>query len=187
MPRPRGCCAPVRAVAVVTAAVITPVVPPPTAAPGRGPGSGDTAGTVLRRSALPLPALPLPGLSPASAASDPRPGKVYGLSAVDDRGRLADRVVWRALGWTPGTRLQIRVAGGLVVVDADPGGAFAVTRQGHVRIPATIRHWCGLAGGDRLLLAADPTLDRLVVYPPAALDRVTAELDAAALAGDGAA
>jgi hypothetical protein len=53
---------------------------------------------------------------------------VYGLSAVDDRGWLADRVVWRALGWTPGTRLQIRTAGGLVVVDADPSGAFAVTR-----------------------------------------------------------
>jgi hypothetical protein len=112
---------------------------------------------------------------------------VYGLSAVDDRGRLADRVVWRALGWTPGTRLQIRAAGGLVVVDADPGGAFAVTRQGHVRIPATIRHWYGLAAGDRLLLAADPALGQLVVYPPVALDRVTAALDAAALAGDGAA
>jgi hypothetical protein len=182
MPRPRGCCAPVRAVAVVTAAVITPVVLPPGGALGRSPASGGTAGTVLRRAALPLP-----GLSPASAQADPRQGRVYGLSAVDERGRLADRVVWRALGWTPGTRLQLRVAGGLVVVDADPGGAFAVTRQGHVRIPATIRHWCGLTAGDRLLLAADPTLGRLVVYPPVALDRVTAALDAAALAGDGAA
>ena len=127
------------------------------------------------------------GLSPASAQADPRRGKVYGLSAVDDRGRLADRAVWRALDWAPGTRLQIRMAGGLVVVDADPGGAFAVTRQGHVRLPGTIRHWCGLAGGDRLLLAADPVLGRLVVYPPVALDRVTAALDAAALVGDGAA
>jgi hypothetical protein len=166
----------------VTAAVITPVVPPPTASPGRGPASGGTAGAGLRRAALPLP-----GLSPASAEADPRRGKVYGLSAVDDRGRLADRVVWRALGWTPGTRLQIRVAGGLVVVEADAGGAFAVTRQGHVRIPATIRHWCGLAAGNRLLLAADPAVGRLVVYPPDALDRVTAALDAAASAGDGAA
>ena len=73
------------------------------------------------------------------------------------------------------------------MVDADAGGAFAVTRQGHVRLPATIRHWCGLAAGDRLLLAADPALGRLVVYPPAALDRVTAALDAAALVGHGAA
>ena len=165
----------------MTAAVISPVVLPPAGSPGRGPASGGAAGTVLRRAALPLP-----GLSPASAQMDPRPGKVYGLSAVDDRGRLADRVVWRALGWAPGTRLQIRVAGGLVVVEADPGGAFAVTRQGHVRIPATIRHWCGLVAGDRLLLAADPALGRLVVYPPEALDRVIATLDAA-LAGDGAA
>jgi hypothetical protein len=137
---------------------------------------------VLRRAALPLP-----GLSPARATAevDTGPRRVYGLSAVDDRGRLDDRAVWRALGWTPGTRLQIRTAGGLVVVDADPGGAFAVTRQGHVRLPATIRHWCGLTGGDRLLLAADPAVGRLVVYPPVALDRITAALDAA-LAGEGA-
>jgi hypothetical protein len=83
--------------------------------------------------------------------------------------------------------LQIRLSGGLIVVDADPSGAFAVTRQGHVRVPATIRHWCGLAPGDRLLLAANPVFGRLVVYPPASLDRVTAALDAAACTGDGAA
>ncbi len=167
---------------MVTARVITPVVLPPTGSLGPAPEHA-SPGPVLRRAALPLP-----GLSPALATSevDARPRRVYGLSAVDDRGRLADRVVWRALGWTPGTRLQIRTAGGLVVVEAAPGGAFAVTRQGHVRIPATIRHWCGLAGGDRLLLAADPALGRLVVYPPEALDRVTAALDAA-LVGDGAA
>jgi hypothetical protein len=166
----------------VIAPVVAPVVPPP--AGSLGTALGPTGpGPVLRRAALPLP-----GLSPAlaTAEADDRPRRVYGLSAVDDRGRLADRVVWRALGWTPGTRLQIRTSGGLVVVEAAPGGAFAVTRQGHVRIPATIRHWCGLAGGDRLLLAADPALGRLVVYPPAALDQVTAALDAAALVGDGA-
>ena len=105
MPQPRGCCALVRAVAAVTAAVITPVVLPPAGALGRSPSSGGTAGTVLRRAPLPLP-----GLSPALAQAGPRQGKVYGLSAVDDRGRLADRVVWRALGWTPGPRLQIRRA-----------------------------------------------------------------------------
>jgi hypothetical protein len=165
----------------VTAPVITPVVAPPTGSLGPGTGPAGPR-SVLRRAALPLP-----GLAPASAEADACPRRVYGLSAVDDRGRLADRVVWRALGWTPGTRLQIRAAGGLVVVDADPGGAFAVTRQGHVRIPATIRHWCGLAAGDRMLLAADPALGRLVVYPPAALNRVTAALDAATLVGDGAA
>jgi hypothetical protein len=178
----RACCRPVGAVAVVTAPVIAPVVPPPAGSLGPAPGPTGPA-PVLRRAALPLP-----DLSPALATAevDARPRRVYGLAAVDDRGRLADRVVWRALDWTPGTRLQIRTAGGLVVVEADPGGAFAVTRQGHVGIPATMRHWCGLAGGDRLLLAADPALGRLVVCPPEALNRVTAALDAAALVGDGA-
>ncbi|HET9653847.1 MAG TPA: hypothetical protein VFP72_00700 [Kineosporiaceae bacterium] len=137
----------------MTAPVITPVVPSPAGSlrPAAGPAGPRS---MLRRAALPLP-----DLAPTSAEVDASPRRVYGLSAVDDRARLADRAVWRALGWTPGTRRQIRLAGGPVVVEADPGGAFGVTRQGHVRSPATIRHRCGLAAGDRLLAAATPPLD----------------------------
>ncbi|GAA3989617.1 hypothetical protein GCM10022247_05290 [Allokutzneria multivorans] len=83
-------------------------------------------------------------------------GVVYGLAAVDCRGRVADRVVMTALRWKPGMRLDIHEARGLLVVQAALGGVFAVTKQGHLRLPASVRHCCGLVPGDRVLLVADP-------------------------------
>jgi len=100
---------------------------------------------------------------------------VYGLAALDDRGRLADRTIMRALGWSAGLRLDIREAVGLLVVHARPDGEFRVTGQGHLRLPALIRRRCGLEPGDRVLLAADPPQRQLVIYPPAVLDDLTAQ------------
>jgi hypothetical protein len=56
---------------------------------------------------------------------------VYGLAAVDCRGRIADQAVLRALGWLPGTCVEIREARGLLVIHAEPRGVFCVT----VRLP----------------------------------------------------
>jgi bifunctional DNA-binding transcriptional regulator/antitoxin component of YhaV-PrlF toxin-antitoxin module len=100
---------------------------------------------------------------------------VYGLAAVDDRGRIADRVVLRALGWSAGQRLTIAETGGMLTVHTDPAGDHQVTNQGHLRIPAPLRHRCGLTAGDRVLLAADPDESRLTIYPPAALDNALAQ------------
>jgi hypothetical protein len=47
-----------------------------------------------------------------------------------------------ALGWQPGTRLEIRESHGLVLVTASDHGVFSMTRQGHLRLPATVRRWC---------------------------------------------
>jgi hypothetical protein len=109
---------------------------------------------------------------------------VYGLAAVDRRDRAADHVVVQALGWQPGTRLDIRETRGLLVVRADAHGVFSVTKQGHLRLPAPVRHCCGLVPGDRVLLAADPERDLLVVHPPAALDAMLAQRHAGLLGGD---
>jgi hypothetical protein len=46
---------------------------------------------------------------------------VYGLTAVDGRGRVTDRTVTHALGWQPGNPLSIRVTNGLIIVAAGPG------------------------------------------------------------------
>ncbi|MEV0330545.1 hypothetical protein AB0H63_29430 [Micromonospora echinospora] len=113
-------------------------------------------------------------------------GTVYGLATLDSRGRVADRTAMRALGWTPGRRLDIREHAGLIIVAADQQGVFAVTKEGHLRLPAVVRQWCGLAAGDRVFLAAVPEASRLVVHPPAALDGMIAQAHAAALGGDGA-
>jgi len=109
---------------------------------------------------------------------------VYGTAAVDCNGRVAEATVIGALGWAPGTRLNICESGGLVLVTADRQGVFAMTSQGHLRLPATVRHWCGLAAGDRVLLAADPAQGLLVVHPPAALDVMIVQFHAGVLGGD---
>jgi bifunctional DNA-binding transcriptional regulator/antitoxin component of YhaV-PrlF toxin-antitoxin module len=111
--------------------------------------------------------LPLPTLHARRSS-----GLVYGLAAVDDRGRIADRAVVAALGWAPGSRLDIRERQGLLIIRRDAHGVFTVTKQGHPRLPAAVRHRCGLVTGDRVLLAADPHHDLLTVYSPAVLDAV---------------
>lgn len=105
---------------------------------------------------------------------------IYGLSRLDIGGRIADRAIMAALGWTPGVRLDIRVTGGLIAVVADARGIFRVTTQRFLHLPVAARRWCELAAGERVLLAAYPQGGLLVVHPPAVLDavvdRVHAEL-----------
>jgi bifunctional DNA-binding transcriptional regulator/antitoxin component of YhaV-PrlF toxin-antitoxin module len=141
----------------VRAGVIAPVAPPLLPASGRAAAPSVVA---LVRGPLPLPTLILRRTSTV----------VYGLSAVDDRGRVADRVIMRALGWSAGLRLDIREAAGVLTVYMDSEGVYQLTSQGQLRLPAPLRHRCGLNAGDRVLLAADPQRSRLAVYPPAALD-----------------
>jgi hypothetical protein len=109
--------------------------------------------------------LPLPSLIARRTST-----VIYGLSALDDRGRVADRVVMRALGWSAGLRLDIHETAGVLTALTAPEGAYQVTNQGHLRLPAPLRHRCGREAGDRVLLAADPDRSRLAIYPPAALD-----------------
>jgi hypothetical protein len=123
---------------------------------------------------LPLPVVPV--LRTSSV--------VYGLAAVDCRGRVADHAIIAALGWLPGSRLDIRESGGLLVIRPDVHGVFSVTKQRHLRLPAAVRHCCGLIPGDRVLLAADPRRDVLIVYPPAVLDDLLAARHAELLGGD---
>jgi hypothetical protein len=123
--------------------------------------------------------LPVAQLAPESG-----PSPICGMAAIDCNGRIAEATVIPALAWAPGTRLDIRVCGGLVLVTADPHAVFRVTQPGQVRLPAAVRHWCGLASGSRVLLVADPAAGRLVVHPPAALHTMITEFHAAVLGGE---
>jgi len=152
------------------AAVIAPVVLPSRA----DRTAARDGGAPLPRVPLSLPDLPLQRTSAV----------VYGASTVDDRGRVADRVVLRTLGWPAGHRLDIRESNGTLTVVPDPAGGGHVTGQGHLRIPAALRHRCGLATGDRVLLAADPNQSRLAIFPPAALDKALAQLLLTQTGGD---
>jgi hypothetical protein len=154
----------------MTSLVVAPVVPPvpPTDQYVR-PGGRTPAGGGARR-VLPLAAL----------------GTIRGLAAVDSRGRVADHHVMAALGWAAGTRLDIGERGGLILVRAHPQGVFSVTSQAHLRLPATVRQWCRLVPGDRVMLAADPAQGLLVVHPPATLDAMIMQFHASVLGGEAA-
>jgi hypothetical protein len=104
------------------------------------------------------------------------PGRRRGCTGwIDCNGRVAEASVTRALG----KRLDIREDDGLAVVEANRRGVFGMTGQGCLRLPAAVRHWCGLVPGDRVLLVAESARGRLVVYPPAVLDEMVAQFHGA--------
>lgn len=152
----------------MTAGPVPPVIPSSVlGAPRSGPAN---------RSKLPLPEL----VGRDTGAT------LCGTAAIDCNGRVVEATVLAALGWSPGTRLDIRVCGGLVLVTADEQAVFQLTRPGQLRLPAPVRHRCALVPGCRVLLVADPAAARLVVHPPAALHTMINQFHAAVLGGTAA-
>nr|WP_255645794.1 hypothetical protein [Actinoplanes polyasparticus] len=132
----------------------------------RASSHGQQRGAPVTRTTLTL--LHLPAKRTGSA--------IYGLSTLDAGGRIADRAIMQALGWTPQQRLDIRVSRGLIGVFADERGVFRVSSQRFLHLPVAARRWCDLAAGSRVLLAAYPEGGLLLVYPPAVLDDVVAQV-----------
>jgi hypothetical protein len=98
----------------------------------------------------------------------------YVVTAVDARGRLADASPVRQLAWAPGTAIALHVVRGQVVVVSrtSASDSYAITRQGHLRLPAAVRHACRLRVGARVLVAAHPETGVLVVFTTRLLDDV---------------
>jgi hypothetical protein len=109
---------------------------------------------------------------------------VYAVAAIDCNGRIADRVLTHVMGWSAGTALALVDRAGVIVVEADQSGSVEVAQPGRVRVPAPVRHRLGLVPGTRLLLAADPVREQLVMYPPAAVDGMVTAFQAAAFGGE---
>jgi len=107
----------------------------------------------------------------------------YVVTAVDVRGRLADRFGLQALAWTPGYLITIQVTLAVAIVKGCADGQHAIIRQGHLRLRASARHALGLAAGDGVLLVARPEHDLLVIYPIPVLDAMLRRHDL--LPGDG--
>jgi hypothetical protein len=136
--------------------------------------SGDPFGSQLA-SALgpeeppqaPTDGLPLAPLLPRALRST----AYYVITTIDARGRIADRSPLRVLQWPPAHPLTVSLATNVAII-ARPGGRTAVTRQGHLRLPAAVRHACRLKAGDRLLVATVPDLGMLVAYTMRALDEM---------------
>ncbi len=125
--------------------------------------------------------LPVPALNDAGSlrAAD----TAYALSAVDKSGRVADRSIVRALGWMPGTRLDIREQAGIIVARQAPDAVHCIDDRGHLHLPLAVRRWCHLTAGDRVLVAAHRATGVLVAHPLAVLNELLAGVHAAAAGG----
>jgi hypothetical protein len=112
------------------------------------------------------------------------PSLYYTVTPIDARGRLADRSPIRALGWRPGQPITITVLQQAIIVTTHTDAAEFITRQGHLRLPARIRHRCHLNPADRLLVAAAPTPGVLVIYTMALLESILQAHHAATSPGE---
>jgi hypothetical protein len=111
----------------------------------------------------------------AELLAPPRAGSlVYGMGKIDTWGVVSNRDTIQALDWTPGDRLHIALVGGSVVVHRDSAGVFAMGSRPYLVLPAAVRQRSGVRPGERVLVAADPRHDVLVVHPLAALDTMIA-------------
>ncbi|WP_143234473.1 AbrB/MazE/SpoVT family DNA-binding domain-containing protein [Paractinoplanes atraurantiacus] len=99
----------------------------------------------------------------------------YALTACDRQGRLADRSAINALGWEPHQRVAIEVGAQRILVQPDDSARQALTREGFLRLPAAVRHRYGMRAGDRLLLAAVPDQNALLICFAAILDDLLAQ------------
>lgn len=125
--------------------------------------------------------LPIPDLAAAPGAA----GVVYRIAAVDERGRIAEHSVVDALGWCAGQRLQVgMLSAAALMVRADPGGLYTLARRGHIPLPLSARRWCHLQAADRVLLAATPEHDLLVIYTMAALEAMVTAFHSPADGGE---
>lgn len=134
--------------------IILPLVPP------------SLGGEVARRPAVERAR---PASSPPLAAVPEMPAVlsdvVYGMGRLDEAGRVFDHAVVACLGWRPGDRLTIAGTPAVVLARREPDGLIVLPARPCLVIPARLRHRSGLRTGDRVVLAAYPQLDRLVIYP----------------------
>lgn len=116
--------------------------------------------------------LPLPGVPTAAGTGN----VIYGMSRLDASGRIADHTLTATLGWRPDDQLVLTPDDRVLTVQRAPTGTASLTGRGHLLLPAPIRHRLALHPADRVLLAADPAANRLILYPLATVHAALATL-----------
>ncbi|WP_328848536.1 hypothetical protein [Micromonospora zamorensis] len=120
----------------------------------------------------PLPTLP----APAAPSGDGR--LLFDVARPDAAGRVTARALLRALGWTPGLTLHVDAVTGAILITPAADGAHVVGTCEELPLPAAVRHLCGIATGEPVLLAALPLRNRIVVHPTNTITAVLADLHA---------
>lgn len=101
----------------------------------------------------------------------PEPALRCIVTSSDRAGRLADRSLLRHLGWCRRTAVRFDLYGDVILVAA-ASSTTSITTQGHLRLPLGVRRRCRIEAGTRLLVAAWPDTDTLVVCTMAAVQEM---------------
>jgi AbrB family looped-hinge helix DNA binding protein len=141
----------------VTAQPLAPVIPSSDILASRQRSRSAAARRLPLASPVPVPSLP--------------EDVVYGIARIDSSGRICERAILTALGWSGGDLLTVTADAGVVTARRDPGGMVTLSASGYITIPAALRHRCGLQSGDQVLLAALPDEDALAAYCLAVVDQ----------------
>ena len=96
---------------------------------------------------------------------------VYGIARIDSSGRICERAIVTALGWSGGDLLTFTADAGVVTARRDPGGMVTLPASGYITIPAALRRRCGMEAGDQVVLAGLPGQDSLTAYCLAVVDQ----------------
>lgn len=109
----------------------------------------------------PLPALPAPQLPMFT-----RPGQLHlGIARLDWSGRLHQRALLCTLGWSAHQAVDLTVIDDAIVITASTTGLHSLGPNTELTIPAAARRLCGITDGSRILLAACPDQQLLVLHP----------------------
>ncbi|MGI5151421.1 hypothetical protein ACQEVC_34495 [Plantactinospora sp. CA-294935] len=116
----------------------------------------------------PMLGLPIPELPGAADGTGTR----CVVTPVDRDGRLADRSTVKFMGWAVGYAVELVIEPGPIgpIVVARTGREVRIDPRGHLRLPLAVRRECRIAAKDRVLLAANPRRNELLVVPMATLD-----------------
>jgi hypothetical protein len=118
----------------------------------------------IPRTPQPLPELPAPHLP----ATEPEM-LMLGMAHLDGSGRIHDRTILTALDWHPGQRVDITSMYDTIVVHGASTGLHIIGARGDLTLPAAARTLCGIPAGSRVVLAAIPSENLLLVHPPATI------------------
>jgi hypothetical protein len=112
----------------------------------------------------PVQPMPMPTLPTRQTELRDDTTLLVGVAAVSHSGRVRDQALFDALGWAPGDHLQLELLDALVLIRRTPTGTHQLNGRGQVFLPSAVRTLLGIADNERVLLAAIPDADLLIVH-----------------------
>lgn len=129
---------------------------------------------VARRCVPPVP-LGVPMLPRLSVPEGRSELLLVDAARLDASGRFFARMLLKALAWSPGDRVDLRVGVEAVVIGSCAAGRQAVGSRGELFLPVAVRMLVGLDVEAQVILVAVPGQSLLVVHPPALIERLLTE------------